>query len=77
MAHGFGALYGGLGNGLARYREVHVDLGEHLGVDLGALSCELDAAAAHIVTPAFQNQNHVISRASTGACQDGFHGPGR
>ena len=77
VAHGNGALNRCAGNGFAGHGEMHVDLGEDLGIDLGALGAELDGAAAHIMSAALEDQNHVIGRAAASASEQGFHGAGR
>ena len=46
------ALHGGFSQIHARHHEVHVDLGEDLGVGVGAIGRELDLAAAHIMAAA-------------------------
>jgi hypothetical protein len=40
VAHGDGALYGYRRYGFAAHGEVHIDMGEHFGVDLGAPGLE-------------------------------------
>ena len=77
VAHGYGPLYRTGGDVFAGDAEVHVDFYEHLGVDLGPLGRELDAAALHGVAAALQDQHHVVGAAAAGTGQHGFHGPGR
>src|SRR5687768_11958010 len=54
--------------------EVHVDFRENFRVRFGALGLNLDIAAAHVLSAAFENQDDVIGRAATGAGEHGFHG---
>ena len=74
MAHGDGALYRAARQAFAGDHKVHIDSGEHFGVDFGALCTELDRAAAHVLPAAFEDQHHVIGGAAAGAGQHGFHG---
>ena len=56
---------------------MHVDAGEHLGVDLGPLGREFDRTAAHIVAAAFEDQHHVVGGAAAGTRQHRFQRAGR
>ena len=67
VAHGNRPLYRARGDVAAGDGEMHMDFGEHLGIGVGALGCELDAAALHRVAAALQNQHHVIGAAAAGA----------
>ncbi len=51
---------------------MHVDVGEHLGIDLGALGREFDRTAEHRMAAALQDQHHVISGTAAGASQHGL-----
>ena len=73
VAHGDRTFHRAGGHTFARDGEVHVDLGEHLGVHLGAFAGQFDAAAAHVVATPLENQHHVVGRAAAGARQQGFH----
>ncbi|MNV94092.1 hypothetical protein D3C71_1888610 [compost metagenome] len=77
MAHGDRALYRSGRDTLAGHGEMHMDLGEHLGVRLGAFGGQLDTAAAHIVTAPLEDEHHVVGRTAACAGQHGLHGPGR
>ena len=76
MAHGDSALHRGSGQIDASHHKVHVDVGKHLGVGLGALCGECDGATRYCVTTTLQNQNHVVGRAAASASQHRFHGSG-
>lgn len=56
-----------------RHREGEVDAREDLGVRLGALGVQLDAAALHILAATLEDQHHVIGGAAAGAQQHHFH----
>ena len=53
--------------------EVHVDFGKHFGIDRAAFGGQFHLATRHIVTTTFQDQHHVVGRATAGAGQHGFH----
>jgi hypothetical protein len=55
--------------------EVHVDAGEHFGVDRTAFRGEFDLAAADLKPAALEDQNHVVSGATASARQNSFHWP--
>jgi len=74
VAHGDGALDRAGGQVAAFDGEVHVDAGEYLGLGVGALAGELDAAALHRVAPALEDEHHVIGGATARAGEHGFHG---
>ena len=76
MAHGNGALHGGGGNAFAGHSEMHVNPGEHLGVGVCTFGGELDGAACHGVAATFENQQHIVGRAATGASQNCLQGSG-
>ena len=67
VAHGDGALDRAGWQATAFDGEVHVDLGKHLGLGVGALAGELDTAALHRVAPTFEDEHHVIGGAAAGA----------
>ena len=53
--------------------EVEVDFGEHLRVAVGALGLQRHVAAAHVLAPALEDQDHVVGGAAAGAQQDHLH----
>ena len=57
--------------------EVQVDPGEHLRVLRRALRRHLDAAAAHVVTAALEDQDDVVGAAGAGAGEHRLHRPRR
>jgi len=59
--------------GLARHREVEVDLGEHLGVVFGALGVDVHHAVGDVRTALLEDVHHVVGGAAAGADQHGFH----
>ena len=62
----------------AGHGEGEVDAGEDLGIGVGAFGLELDAAAAHSVPAALEDQDHVVGGAAARAgVQQHFHGAGR
>jgi hypothetical protein len=50
-------------------------VGKDLGVSVSALRGEFDITAVHQMATSFENQNHVVGGASTGAGEHHFHGP--
>ena len=69
------ALDRGAGQVAAGHGEGEVDAGEDLGIGVGAFGLELDAAAAHSVPAALEDQDHVGGAAAR-AGQQHFHGRG-
>ena len=77
VAHGDGALDRAGGQATAFDGEVHVNLGEHLGVGASALAGEFDAATLHRMAPALEDEHHVICRAAAGTGKHRLHGARR
>src|SRR5207249_1483190 len=57
----------------ASYDEVHVDLGEHLGIGFRALGAEQDLARGNALAALPEDQHHVVGGAAAGPGEHRFH----